>query len=125
MTITDDAANSPQTIALAGTGTVVEFSSGSLDFGNQPVGTTSQPQTVKVTNVGTAPLLLAGIGITGTNFGDFVETTTCGSKLAPGASCAINVRFRPKAKGSRQAFLDVADNGGGSPQRVTLAGTGT
>ena len=125
VTITDDAANSPQTIALAGTGTVVLFSSGSLDFGNQPVGTTSQPQRVTVTNVGTAPLLLAGIGITGTNFGDFVETTTCGSKLAPGASCAIDVRFRPKAKGSRQAFLDVADNGGGGPQRVALAGTGT
>src|SRR5206468_10215243 len=37
VTITDDATNSPQTIALTGTGTVVQLSPSALDFGDQVV----------------------------------------------------------------------------------------
>src|SRR5207253_1830989 len=56
VTITDDAANSPQVIALTGTGTVVELSPTSLNFGDQRVGTISPPQTVRLTNTGSTPL---------------------------------------------------------------------
>src|SRR5439155_13224105 len=45
VTITDDAADSPQTIKLKGTGTVVQLSPSALDFGDQVVGTTSDPMT--------------------------------------------------------------------------------
>src|SRR5262249_26640145 len=55
VTITDDAANSPQTIALTGTGTVVKLSPTSLDFGDQRVRTISPPQTVRLTNTGGTP----------------------------------------------------------------------
>src|SRR5262249_37106212 len=52
VTIIDDAANSPQTIALTGTGTVVQLSPSALNFGHQIVATTSDPLTATVTNIG-------------------------------------------------------------------------
>ncbi len=125
LTITGNAANSPQTVALTGTGTVVELSPTSVNFGNQAVGTTSPPQTVTLTNVGTVPLRIVGIGVDGSDFADFPEATNCPSSLAAEASCAINVRFRPRATGTRRASVVVSDDGGGSPQRVGLVGNGT
>jgi hypothetical protein len=35
------------------------------------------------------------------------------------------VKFKPTATGKRTAAVSVTDNGGGSPQKVGLAGTGT
>src|SRR5207245_813276 len=61
VTITDDAANSPQTIALTGTGTVVKLSPTSLDFPDRRVGTISPPQTARLTNTGSTPLSIRGI----------------------------------------------------------------
>jgi hypothetical protein len=124
VTITDDAADSPQTIGLTGIGTVVQLSPSGLDFGHQPVGTTSDPQTATITNVGSEDLHIFGIGLGGTNFGDFAETTTCGSRLAPGGSCTIDVTFTPGARGDRHASLKIVDDGGASPQAVPLRGTG-
>jgi hypothetical protein len=122
--ITDDAAASPQTIVLTGTGTVVQVSPSPLDFGHQVVGTTSDPLTATVTNIGSEDLHIFGIGIGGANFGDFAETTTCGSRLAAGESCTIDVTFTPRARGHRHASLKIVDDGGASPQAVPLAGTG-
>ena len=124
VTITDDAANSPQTIALTGTGTVVQVSPSALDFGDQTVGTTSDPQTATITNTGSAELRIFGVGISGPNWGDFAETSTCGSRLAAGGSCTIDVTFTPGAEGDRHASLKIVDDGGASPQAVPLAGTG-
>ena len=125
LTITDNAAGSPQTVSLTGTGTVVELSPSRLNFGSQKVGTTSPPQTVTVTNTGSTALNMTGVGITGTDFGEFADTTTCGSTLGHGQSCTITVTFTPQHTGMRHASANVGDNGGGSPQRVPLNGTGT
>ena len=116
MTITDDAADSPQTIKLTGTGTVVQVSPSALNFGDQIVGTTSDPQTVTVMNINTEDLHISEVGLGGANFGDFAETTTCGSILPAGGSCTINVTFTPSVKGHRQGKLLIFDDGGGSPQ---------
>jgi len=56
---------------------------------------------------------------------DFAETNTCSTSVAAGASCFITVTFKPLAAGARTAAVSVSDNGGGSPQKVTLAGTRT
>ena len=123
VTITDDAANSPQVIALTGTGTVVELSPRSVNFDDQKVGTISPPQRVTLTNTGSTRLNIQGIAISGDNFGDFVETTTCGSSVPANSSCAIDVRFRPRATGARTASLNVRHDGGGA-QPVNLRGSG-
>src|SRR5207249_2191329 len=124
VTITDDAANSPQVIALAGTGTVVQLTPSSLGFGDQRVGTISRPKTVILTNTGSTPLSIRGIGIVGNNFSDFVETTTCGSSVPANSSCTVDVRFKPAATGPRTASIKVQHDGGGD-QPVRLTGIGT
>ena len=125
LNVTDNAAGSPQQVPLSGTGTTAKLSPTSLSFGSVTVGTTTAAKTVTLANVGTATLTITGIAITGTNAGDFAQTHTCGSSLAAGASCTINVTFKPTASGSRSAALSVTDNAAGSPQHVTLSGTGT
>jgi len=123
--VADNAPGSPQSVALSGTGTYLQLSPASINFGSQPVGTTSLPKKITVTNKGSTSVSITGISIAGSNSGDFAQTNNCGSTLASGASCFINVTFKPLAKGTRRANLSVNDNGGGSPQTVGLSGTGT
>jgi len=61
--LNDDATNSPQTVALSGTGTasVVSVSPSSLAFGNLSVGATSTAQTVTLTNTGSANLSIPAL----------------------------------------------------------------
>jgi hypothetical protein len=125
VTITDNAPDSPQKIVLAGTGTVVKHVPSSLNFGSQPVGTKSAPRMVTLTNTGSTALSISGIAITGTNASDFVQTNTCDGSVGAGKSCSLCVTFKPTAKGSRSAAVSVSDDGGGSPQKIALAGTGT
>jgi hypothetical protein len=125
LSVTDDAQGSPQTVALSGTGTVVEVSPLGINFGNQNVGTKSAPAPVKLTNVGTAALTISQIAIKGVDPGDFSQTSNCGNSVPAGGSCTIEVTFTPQAKGRRSASLQISDNGGGSPQKVALAGNGT
>ena len=123
VTITDNASDSPQTVSLTGAGTMVGLSPSTVSFDPQTVGTTGAAQTVTMTNHGYRALSV-GFGFRGSNPGDFAQTNTCGNSLAAGASCTISVTFTPQARGSRTATLDVVDNGGGSPQVVTLRGYG-
>jgi probable HAF family extracellular repeat protein len=124
LSVTDNAAGSPQHVPLSGIGTTAKFSPTNLNFGSVAVGTTSPAKTVTLTNVGTTMLTITAIAITGTNAGDFAQTHTCGSSLAVGASCSISITLRPTASGARSAALSVSDNAAGSPQKVSLSGTG-
>jgi hypothetical protein len=66
------------------------------------------------------------VAVTGTNASDFTEIAdTCGSSVAAGGNCTIGVTFTPSAAGQRTATLSIADNASGSPQAVSLSGTGS
>jgi hypothetical protein len=125
VTITDNAAGSPQSVALSGTGVTsgpnVTLSATSLTFATQLVGTSSTPQSVTLTNYGTMMLDISSI----IPSGDFSQSNTCGSSLAPLASCTISVTFTPTQGGTRSGTLSITDNAPGSPQRVSLTGVGT
>jgi hypothetical protein len=125
ISIVDSAGGSPHTVPLTGAGTFVTVSPASLAFGNQRINTNSTAQTVTVTNAGATALTSVAITFTGTNLGDFSQTNNCGTSVAAGASCTINVTFRPTGLGSRSASLRIADSDATSPQLVTLTGTGT
>ena len=99
---------------------VMALSSNRLNFGNQKVGTQSQPMTVKISNPGTVPIAISSI--TGT--GDFTQTNTCGSSLPIRGSCVVNVVFAPTQKGARTGTLTLNDKVPGSPQLISLSGTG-
>ena len=92
----------------------------SLAFGNQPFGTTSSAQTVTVTNTGTNALL-SDIVISG----DFTQTNNCGTAVAAGSNCTINVSFAPTVRGIRNGNLTITSNAASSPNVVPLSGTGT
>ena len=124
VSIADNAPGTPHTIALTGTGAGVTVSPTSLTFSSQTVGTTSAAKTVTLRNVGTTTVTGIAISDTGTNAGDFNETTTCGTSLSAGATCSINVTFRPSARFTRTATLQVTDSDPSSPQQVSLFGTG-
>jgi len=128
VSISDNAAGSPQTVSLSGTGTApaVSLSPTSLSFGSQAVATGSTAQTVTLTNSGNATLSITSLVPTGANASDFAETAdTCGSSVAAGGNCTIEVTFTPSASGQRTATLSITDNTSGSPQTVSLSGTGS
>jgi len=104
---------------------VASIAPGSLAFGNQTINTTSTAQTVTLTNTGNAALNITSLALTGTNASDFAQTNTCGSSVAAGSNCTISVTFTPAASGSRTASVSITDNASGSPQAVSLSGTGT
>jgi len=126
VTIHDSASSKPQVVELSGTGTGVKLVPSKLTFPAQKVGTQSQPQTIQLTNVGSAPLNFTHpIFISGKNYTDFLESDNCGTQIGAGASCTISIIFKPKKTGTRTAEVGIDDDGGGSPQSVPLTGTGT
>jgi hypothetical protein len=137
LTINDNAAGNPHTVALSGNATaaapppapVAAVTPASRTYTGQAVGTTSAAQTATITNSGNAALTLS-VALAGTNPGDYVITANggCPASLAAGASCIVSVTFKPTATGARSAVLRFTDNSGnvaGSTQDVTLTGTGT
>ena len=93
----------------------------SLDFGTQPVDTVSQAQTANLANTSPSALAITDIITTGI---DFKQTNTCGHTLPAGASCTIQVTFRPAITGPRMATLLVLDSDPASPQSIALNGVG-
>ncbi len=99
---------------------VASLSPASLTFGNENIGTTSAAQTVTLSNTGNASLAVTKIATSG----DFAETNNCPASLAAATNCAIQVTFTPTVAGTRTGTLTVNDNASGSPQSVSLTGTG-
>jgi hypothetical protein len=79
---------------------------------------------VSLTNTGNIVLTIPSLGITGTNSSDFGQSNNCGSSVAAGGSCTINITFTPATTGSRNAAVTITDNAANSPQSVSLTGTG-
>jgi hypothetical protein len=124
LSIFDNGGGSPQRVTLSGTATILYISPSNLNFGSVTVHKTSLPQRITLTNRGSVKVQITKISIAGLNRQDFTEINACGTSLGAGTSCTIDVWFTPKATGIRSATLTITDNGGGSPQKVNLAGTG-
>lgn len=122
LTFTDDALNSPQTVSLSGSGSVpVTLSSGALNLGTVTVGGTSSAKSVTLTNHENVPLNFSTIG---TSAGFSAASNTCGTRIAAGARCTVGVTFSPTATGAAAGTLTFTDDAAGSPQIVSLTGTG-
>ncbi len=122
LTINDDATDSPQSVALSGTGnaTMVSVSPATLAFGNQTINSTSTARTITVTNTGNTVVTVSAVAASG----DFAQTNNCAT-LAVSATCTVSVTFTPTATGSRVGTLTITDNAQGGSQTVSLSGTGT
>ena len=127
--LSSNASNPAPAISLSGTGmstgsSAVSLTPTSISFGNQTINSTSSSQTVTVKNSGTSTLNITGVSLTGANSSAFMLTNSCGSTLAMGASCTLQVQFAPTATGTMSAAVLLTDNASGSPQSVALSGTG-
>jgi hypothetical protein len=103
---------------LPDNGSVISISPTAVGFGSVATGASSAPQPVTVTNSGTAAAPVTAIGTSG----DFSQTNTCGSSIAAGSSCTVNVTFTPAATGSRTGNLTITASG--ITNTVPLSGTG-
>ena len=108
--------------AITGTGdnAVPVLSPSSLTFGPTVYGTSSGAQAVTLTNGGTTSLNITQIATGGNGF---AQSNSCGSSLAPGASCSIAVTFTPAsdAGGTSTSTLSVSAVTG--TQTITVSGT--
>jgi hypothetical protein len=109
---------------LTGAGPAVSLNVPSLTFTAQLIGVQSLPQIVTLTNSGGSAFTISSIWLEGSQAGDFQISTTCGASLAAGANCTVSVTFTPNSSGTRSATLLFSDLVVGSPQSVTLTGTG-
>ena len=126
LTIADDTVSGTQTVQLAGTGVgSVTLTPATIAFPATTLNTSSSPVVATLTNTGASAITItAAPSFTGTNATSFLESTTCGSTLAAGASCNISVVFKPLSAGALTATLVVKDSAGTGQQTIALNGTG-
>lgn len=112
---------------LTGTGLALTVTPTSLNFGSVTVGKHSSPMPVSVKNNSSSSIDIVspGITISGSPLKDYTQTNNCGSSIAPGVTCTIEVTFSPKKTGTRTGTLEINDNDGNSPQKVALTGSGS
>ncbi len=100
----------PHSLEFSGTGVdPVLVSATRFDFGEVEVRATAPSQSVTLTNVARVPVTLS---LAGGAAGEFGGTTSCGSSLAPGASCTALLR------------VQADDDGPGVTKTATLAVNG-
>jgi hypothetical protein len=108
-------------LSVTGVAQTVTLSPASLTFGDQALGTTSAAQAVTLLNNLPNTLVVTGVQTTG----PFAQTNTCGNSLAAwGATCVIQMTFKPLALGTATGTLTVTDTGPNSPHILRLTGTG-
>ncbi len=112
-------------LTITPSGPIMGLNPTSLAWGKVLVGKTGAAKTVTVSNTGGSTLNFTSI----TTTGDFArkagpKTTDCGSSLAVGKTCTVRVTFTPTQTGARTGSLVFNDNAPGSPQSVSLSGTG-
>jgi hypothetical protein len=126
LTITTNATNSPQSVALSGTGfTASALSVTSINFYGVAVGNTSAVHGLYLVNYESTPITISSISVPAPYALD--PSTTCANPgtLAAGAPCKIEITLAPTALGAIPASsLTVTTSAPNSPLTATLIGTG-
>jgi hypothetical protein len=93
-----------------------------VDFGASNIGATVF-RALTIKNTGTTAIGMAAASL-GTSDGSYsISTNNCPATLAPNATCAVTIAFRPLTVGAKAGSLNVTAMPGGS-DAVTLSGTG-
>jgi hypothetical protein len=137
LSLDTNVAGSPQIVYLLGMATasataLVTASPTSLNFGTELWEHVTSPQYVTLTN--TSGYYTATFGAISSTDGDFtISANTCGSTLAPGATCQLSVTFEPLTyanqsySGTGSIQYTSTAPGGSTPATASfsLAGTGS
>jgi hypothetical protein len=115
---------SPVLVSMTGTGflpgAIPSWSTSSLTFSNVPLGTTSAPQNITLTNTGTKSVIIQNV-YTDPPF--TVTGFTANQTLGPKASLTMPVTYAPWLVGPSNGLVTVITNNL-LPTGVTLYGTG-
>jgi Abnormal spindle-like microcephaly-assoc'd, ASPM-SPD-2-Hydin len=124
LTITDNALNTPQVLALSGTGLAeLSVSPASENFGTVTVGTTSAPKTMTLTNNTSGTLDYTFL--TSSNYSVVGSgKSPCNGGLAKKAKCTVSVTFTPSANGAADGSLAVS-SASFPTELAALSGTGS
>jgi hypothetical protein len=79
-----------------------------LSFNDTTVNSQSPPQTATLSNVSNKTMTIESVQLTGTGAQEFLMTNQCGSSLAPGKSCQIQLVFAPTAAGNVYPSLSIS-----------------
>jgi hypothetical protein len=93
----------------------------SLNFGNVAAGSSS-PQTLTLTNTGTAGVTISQATVTGAGFS--VVGGMSSVSIPAGQNHAFQVQFAPTGAGSVSGSISIASDATNSPLAVSLSGTG-
>src|SRR5882762_9542193 len=123
VSITSNAPGSPLAIALSGTGVqpVLSVTPTSVSFASVVTGT-SNSQTIKLSNAGSAGVTISQATASGSGFS--LTGITVPLTIAAGSSATFNVAFTPIAAGSVTGTVSLVSNAPNSPLMIGLSGTG-
>lgn len=91
-----------------------------LNFGEQPVGTSGESQTLTLTNNSIGPI--RAIKITTTPL--YVQTNECPAEIPSKASCTVTVTFTPRERGDQPGTLSITNSFSAVPTEIRLSGRG-
>lgn len=137
----DDSDENPFNIPISGVGTAVlvpeievrqpadsKLTDGSSkrSFGSLKIGKKGAAKPFTIRNTGTANLTGLSVKSSGKNPGDFVIEAASKKLLPPGETATFKVRFKPSAKGTRNAVIQIKSNDADeNPFDIKVAGEGT
>jgi FG-GAP-like repeat/Abnormal spindle-like microcephaly-assoc'd, ASPM-SPD-2-Hydin/FG-GAP repeat len=113
--------NAAFTTTMLNTGVASFSPTAPIVFPSQLFNTKSAAQVLTLTNIGTAPLSISSITVSG----QFQVSDTCGSSLAAGAKCNISAAFQPKSAGKHTGLITLIDGASSKPQVIEVSGNGT
>jgi len=104
-------------VSLTYASPTITLSTEEVEFAEQSVGTISGPQTVTITNTGTAPLLISQVESAAS---DFLLTNHCYNEIGPGESCTVDVRFAPQEETTVASTLNIYSNDNTTLSRIEV-----
>jgi hypothetical protein len=114
-------ASTPTTPGSGATGTLVP-SATSLTFGSVIAGTSS-PQTLTISNSGSATVTISQATVTGSEFSVVGGMTSM--TIAPGQKQTLQVQFAPKVSGNYLGTISIASDATNTSLSIPLTGTST
>jgi len=128
LTVTGDGGSTPATVALSANAVgasqpQISLSQSSINFGTVSVGSTGNSSLV-ISNLGSAPLTVSVIGVTGAGFA--VSGVTTPATINPSSSATLGVTFTPAAASAASGSITITSNDPTNPTlAVPLSGTGS
>lgn len=111
-----------QSVATPQPAPLLTLSSASVTLSSALKGTAAAPQTVTVTNTGTADLTISQTSLSGANAADF-SVSGCPSVVSAGTSCTLTLGFTPSGTSTETATVTVVSNA--STKTLSLTGQNT